>query len=48
MLPWHKHREASRVANPLERDAHLKRALGFSENTFTRAAHVLRMKVKQD
>jgi uncharacterized protein len=43
MLPWHKHREASRVTNPLERDAQLKRALGFSEETFTRAARVLRV-----
>jgi hypothetical protein len=43
MLPWHKHREAARIDNPLERDAHLKRALGFSEATFTRAAQVLRL-----
>jgi uncharacterized protein len=42
MLPWRDHRAASRIANPLERDAHLKRALGFSEETFTRAAKVLR------
>ena len=27
---------------PLERDAQLKRSLGFSEATFTRAAQVLR------
>jgi uncharacterized protein len=44
MLPWHKHREAARIKNPLERDAHLKRALGFSEQTFTRATKVLRVK----
>jgi uncharacterized protein len=43
MLPWHRHREAGRIANPLERDAHLKQALGFSEETFTRAARVLRI-----
>ena len=44
MLPWHEHRKAGRVANPLERDAQLKRALGFSEETFTRAAKVLRIR----
>ena len=30
-------------AHPLERDAQLKRALGFSEETFTRAARMLRL-----
>jgi predicted TIM-barrel fold metal-dependent hydrolase len=45
MLPWKEHRNASRIANPLERDAQLKRALGFSEETFTRAARVLRLQL---
>jgi len=43
MLPWQEHRKAERIPNPLERDAHLKRALGFSEETFTRAGSVLRL-----
>jgi len=43
MLPWREHRKAGRIANPLERDAQLKRALGFSEETFTRASRVLRL-----
>lgn len=43
MLSWRQYREAARVGNPLERDAQLKRALGFSEATFTRAGGVLRM-----
>lgn len=42
VLPWRDHREASRLDNPLERDAHLKRVLGFSPTTFTRAGEVLR------
>jgi uncharacterized protein len=42
MLSWTDHRSAGRIANPLERDAALKRALGFSEETFTRASSVLR------
>jgi hypothetical protein len=43
MLPWHEHKKAAQITNPLERDAQLKRALGFSEETFTRAARVLRL-----
>jgi len=43
MLPWHEHKKAAKIDNPLERDAQLKRALGFSEETFTRAASVLRL-----
>jgi hypothetical protein len=42
MLPWRQFREASAIANPLERDARLKRMLGFGEDTFRRAASVLR------
>lgn len=44
MLSWRDHRAAANVAIPLERDAQLKRALGFAEATFTRAATVLRMR----
>lgn len=43
MLSWREHRATTRVANPLERDARLKRALGFDEATFTRAGSVLRV-----
>lgn len=42
MLSWRAYRSAARVGNPLERDAQLKRALGFDEATFTRASKVLR------
>ncbi len=43
MLPWREYRAAARIANPVERDARLKHALGFADATFTRAATVLRM-----
>jgi hypothetical protein len=43
MLSWAEHRKAGRIENPLERDAELKRALGFGEETFTRASRVLRV-----
>lgn len=43
MMSWSQHRSAAKVANPLERDAVLKRHLGFDEATFTRAAQVLRL-----
>ncbi len=42
MIPWSDFRESGRVANPLERDARLKRMMGFSDVSFTRAAGVLR------
>jgi len=42
MLPWNEFREAARIENPLERDARLKRLLGFSEASFLRAASILR------
>ena len=43
MVPWRDHRAAAKIKNPLERDAVLKRLLGFKEETFTRAAKVLRL-----
>ena len=43
MLSWRDYRKAARIGNPVERDAELKRALGFGEETFTRAAEVLRL-----
>ena len=32
-----------RIKNPIERDYQIKRTLGFPEETFTRAAHILRI-----
>jgi len=43
MMPWRDYRAAAKILNPLERDAALKRSLGFTEETFTRAAQVLRV-----
>ena len=43
MLPWRDYRAAAGIGNLLERDAVLKRALGFGAETFTRAAGVLRV-----
>lgn len=42
MLPWQDFRESAALANPLERDARLKQMLGFGEDSFHRAASVLR------
>jgi uncharacterized protein len=42
LVSWRTWRRSARVANPLERDAELKRALGFSEETFTRLGGLLR------
>ncbi|ATC63121.1 hypothetical protein CMV30_03640 [Nibricoccus aquaticus] len=43
MMPWRDYRAAAKIENPLERDAALKRSLGFSEQTFTRTSQVLRI-----
>ena len=42
LLPRREWRRTARIANPLERDAQLKRGLGFGEETFTRLAGLLR------
>jgi uncharacterized protein len=42
LISWREWRRSAAVANPLERDAQLKRALGFGEHTFTRLASLLR------
>ena len=42
MVPWRAWRETAAIANPIERDAQIKRALGFGEGTFTRLAGLLR------
>ena len=43
MLSWRDFRNAAHEGNPIERDAQLKRALGFGAETFTRAVEVLRI-----
>lgn len=42
MMRWNDWRRTARVANPIERDALIKQALGFGEATFTRLAGLLR------
>jgi predicted TIM-barrel fold metal-dependent hydrolase len=42
LMRWREWRATARVKNPLERDARIKRALGFSEATFTRLSGLLR------
>ena len=42
MMSWRDWRASARVKNPIERDAQLKRALGFSEGSFTLLAGLLR------
>jgi uncharacterized protein len=41
-LSWRDWRRTARVGNPLERDAQIKRAVGFDEETFTRLGTLLR------
>ncbi len=42
LLSWREWRATARLANPVERDAQIKSALGFGEETFTRLAGLLR------
>lgn len=42
MMSWRDWRATSSTANPIERDAQIKRALGFGDETFTRLAGLLR------
>ena len=42
MIEWEDFMDSRGIANPLERDAHLKRRMGFSELSFTQAESVLR------
>lgn len=42
MMGWRAWRETAAIVNPIERDAQIKRALGFGEETFTRLAGLLR------
>jgi hypothetical protein len=43
LLSWRDWRRSAAIANPLERDAQIKRAVGFGEETFTRLAGLLRL-----
>ncbi len=42
MISWREWRANARIASPIERDAQLKRTLGFPEESFTRLAGLLR------
>jgi uncharacterized protein len=42
LVSWRTWRETAAIANPIERDAQIKRALGFGAETFTRLAGLLR------
>lgn len=44
-LKWRAWRRTARVRNPIERDAEIKRAVGFGEETFTRLGKLLRRTV---
>lgn len=43
-IDWRTYRRLERLANPLERDYQLKRAMGFPEETFTRLRGLLRLR----
>lgn len=43
VVPWRTWRQTRRLPNPIERDAQIKRAAGFGEETFTRLAGLLRI-----
>lgn len=42
IVSWREWRATAGIANPLERDAQIKRAMGFPEESFTRLAGLLR------
>ena len=42
IVPWRTWRDTKRIPNPIERDARIKRVMGFDEGTFTRLAGLLR------
>jgi predicted TIM-barrel fold metal-dependent hydrolase len=44
IVSWQEWRETAGIANPLERDAQIKRAMGFPEESFTRLAGLLRLR----
>ena len=42
LISWREWRRTAALANPIERDVQLKRAMGFGESSFTRLAEILR------
>ena len=42
MIDWDDFRESRKITNPIEKDARLKRMLGYSDANFTRASQILR------
>ena len=46
-INWEQFRESQRLANPLERDYQLKRAMGFAPETFTRIYDLLPVRNKK-
>ncbi|MEO6245714.1 MAG: amidohydrolase family protein, partial [Opitutaceae bacterium] len=42
IVSWEDWRRTASVPNPIERDAHIKQAMGFGDETFTRLAGLLR------
>jgi len=42
VVSWREWRATSAISNPIERDARIKRAMGFGEETFTRLGGLLR------
>lgn len=42
LLSWRAWRDSAAIANPIERDAQIKRALGFGDESFTTLARLLR------
>ncbi len=42
IVSWRQWRETAAIANPIERDVQIKRAMGFADGTFTRLAGLLR------
>jgi hypothetical protein len=42
VVSWREWRATAAISNPIERDARIKRAMGFGEETFTRLGSLLR------
>ena len=42
LVSWREWRDTAAIANPIERDVRIKRAMGFGDETFTRLAGLLR------
>ncbi len=48
LMKWRDWRSIAQITNPIERDAQLKRALGFPAETFTRLAELLRKRPRTE